>query len=55
MFDTRLPPGVTVLSPFAKDTSLKKVGLEVCDCIIICPKSKHERPMSSAIVPLFIT
>jgi aarF domain-containing kinase len=34
MFDTRLPPGVTVLSPFAEDSSLNKVGVEVCDCII---------------------
>lgn len=34
MFDTRLPPGVTVLSPFADDSSLNKVGVEVCDCII---------------------
>jgi hypothetical protein len=35
MFDTRLPPGVTVLSPFAEDSSLNKVGVEVCDCIIV--------------------
>ncbi|KAM0925639.1 hypothetical protein ACQ4PT_004068 [Festuca glaucescens] len=28
MFDTRLPPGVTVLSPFAEDSSLTKVGVE---------------------------
>lgn len=28
MFDTRLPPGVTVLSPFADDSSLNKVGVE---------------------------
>jgi hypothetical protein len=56
MFDTRLPPRVTVLSPFAEDSSLTKVGVEVCDCIIcICPKNKHERPMSSAVVPPFIT
>jgi aarF domain-containing kinase len=31
MFDTRLPPGVTVASPFADDSPLKKVGVEVCD------------------------
>uniref|UniRef100_A0ACD5XER5 Uncharacterized protein n=1 Tax=Avena sativa TaxID=4498 RepID=A0ACD5XER5_AVESA len=28
MFDTRLPPGVTVLSPFADDSSLNKIGVE---------------------------
>ncbi|XP_071680181.1 uncharacterized protein, partial [Lolium perenne] len=28
MFDTRLPHGVTVLSPFAEDSSLTKVGVE---------------------------
>ncbi|KAF8755797.1 hypothetical protein HU200_011269 [Digitaria exilis] len=28
MFDTRLPPGVTVMSPFADDSSLTKVGVE---------------------------
>ncbi|XP_051205451.2 mitochondrial outer membrane porin [Lolium perenne] len=28
MFDTRLPPGVTVLSPFAEDSSLTKVAVE---------------------------
>ncbi|KAK3166258.1 hypothetical protein QOZ80_1AG0043440 [Eleusine coracana subsp. coracana] len=28
MFDTRLPPGVTVMSPFADDSSLKKVGVQ---------------------------
>lgn len=28
MFDTRLPPGVTVLSPFAEDSSLNKVGVQ---------------------------
>jgi hypothetical protein len=51
MFDTRLPPGVTVLSPFAEDSSLNKVGVEVCDCIIcICPKSKHESPMAYVVV-----
>jgi hypothetical protein len=30
MFDTRLPPGVTVMSPFADDSSLTKIGVEVC-------------------------
>jgi hypothetical protein len=29
MFDTRLPPGVTVMSPFSDDSSLKKVGVQV--------------------------
>lgn len=29
MFDTRLPPGVTVMSPFADDSSLNKIGVEV--------------------------
>jgi hypothetical protein len=29
MFDTRLPPGVTVMSPFADDSSLTKIGVEV--------------------------
>ncbi|KAG0540612.1 hypothetical protein BDA96_03G423900 [Sorghum bicolor] len=28
MFDTRLPPGVTVMSPFADDSSLNKIGVE---------------------------
>ncbi|RLN24178.1 hypothetical protein C2845_PM07G31890 [Panicum miliaceum] len=28
MFDTRLPPGVTVMSPFADDSSLTKIGVE---------------------------
>ncbi|TVU36132.1 hypothetical protein EJB05_18048 [Eragrostis curvula] len=28
MFDTRLPPGVTVMSPFAEDSSLTKVGVQ---------------------------
>ncbi|KAL6613986.1 hypothetical protein ACP70R_036256 [Stipagrostis hirtigluma subsp. patula] len=28
MFDTRLPPGVTVMSPFADDSSLHKVGVQ---------------------------
>ena len=47
MFDTRLPPGVTVLSPFADDSSLTKVGVEVCDCIICtCPNMKDKRHMS---------
>jgi aarF domain-containing kinase len=30
MFDTRLPPGVTVMSPFSNDSSLKKIGVQVC-------------------------
>ncbi|OEL25363.1 hypothetical protein BAE44_0013619 [Dichanthelium oligosanthes] len=29
MFDTRLPPGVTVMSPFADDSSLTKIGVEL--------------------------
>uniref|UniRef100_A0A804QWV9 Protein kinase domain-containing protein n=1 Tax=Zea mays TaxID=4577 RepID=A0A804QWV9_MAIZE len=29
MFDTRLPPGVTVMSPFADDSSLNKIGVEL--------------------------
>jgi len=29
MFDTHLPPGVTVMSPFSDDSSLKKVGVQV--------------------------
>uniref|UniRef100_A0A0E0FX78 ABC1 atypical kinase-like domain-containing protein n=2 Tax=Oryza TaxID=4527 RepID=A0A0E0FX78_ORYNI len=28
MFDTRLPPGVTAMSPFAEDSSLNKVGVQ---------------------------
>jgi len=28
MFDTRMPPGVTVMSPFADDSSLTKIGVE---------------------------
>ncbi|XP_074570087.1 uncharacterized protein LOC141826703 [Curcuma longa] len=28
MFDTKLPPGVTVMSPFAEDSSLKKVSVQ---------------------------
>ncbi|ONK71185.1 uncharacterized protein A4U43_C04F5760 [Asparagus officinalis] len=28
MFDTYLPPGVTVMSPFSEDSSLKKVGVQ---------------------------
>uniref|UniRef100_A0A0A9H788 Uncharacterized protein n=1 Tax=Arundo donax TaxID=35708 RepID=A0A0A9H788_ARUDO len=28
MFDTRLPPGITVVSPFAEDSSLNKVGVQ---------------------------
>jgi aarF domain-containing kinase len=31
MFDTRLPPGVTAMSPFAEDSSLNKVGVQVWD------------------------
>ncbi|KAL2321717.1 hypothetical protein Fmac_026096 [Flemingia macrophylla] len=27
MFDTKLPPGVTMLQPFAEDSSIKKVGV----------------------------
>lgn len=29
MFDTKLPPGVTLMSPFAEDSSLKKVSVKV--------------------------
>ncbi|MQL83232.1 hypothetical protein Taro_015722 [Colocasia esculenta] len=28
MFDTKLPPGVTAMSPFADDSSLKKIGVK---------------------------
>ncbi|KAH7664219.1 Cadmium-transporting ATPase protein [Dioscorea alata] len=28
MFDTRRPPGVTIMSPFAEDSSIRKVGVE---------------------------
>ncbi|KAL5223340.1 hypothetical protein ABZP36_028053 [Zizania latifolia] len=28
MFDTRLPPGVTAMSPFSEDSSLNKVGVQ---------------------------
>ncbi|KAL5991187.1 hypothetical protein ACLOJK_012093 [Asimina triloba] len=28
MFDTKLPPGVTVLSPFAEGSSIKKIGVQ---------------------------
>lgn len=29
MFDTKLPPGVTMLQPFAEESSIKKIGVEV--------------------------
>lgn len=29
MFDTKLPPGVTMLQPFSEDSSIKKVGVVV--------------------------
>ncbi|XP_047967551.1 uncharacterized protein slr0889 [Salvia hispanica] len=28
MFDTKLPPGVTMLQPFAEESSIKKIGVE---------------------------
>ena len=30
MFDTKLPPGVAMLQPFAEDSSIKKIGVQVC-------------------------
>lgn len=29
MFDTKMPPGVTVLQPFSEDSSIKKISVEV--------------------------
>lgn len=29
MFDTKLPPGVTMLQPFSEESSIKKIGVEV--------------------------
>ena len=29
MFDTKLPPGVSMLQPFAEDSSLKKIAVQV--------------------------
>lgn len=29
MFDTKLPPGVVMLQPFAEESSIKKVGVQV--------------------------
>ena len=29
MFDTKLPPGVTMLQPFSEDSSIKKIGVQV--------------------------
>lgn len=30
MFDTKLPPGVTMLQPFAEESSIKKIAVKVC-------------------------
>lgn len=30
MFDTKLPPGVAMLQPFAEDSSIKKIAVQVC-------------------------
>lgn len=30
MFDTKLPPGVTMLQPFSEDSSIKKIAVRVC-------------------------
>lgn len=30
MFDTKLPPGVVMLQPFSEESSIKKIGVEVC-------------------------
>lgn len=29
MFDTKLPPGVAMLQPFAEDSSIKKIAVQV--------------------------
>lgn len=29
MFDTKLPPGVTMLQPFSEDSSIKKISVKV--------------------------
>ena len=30
LFDTKLPPGVTMLQPFAEESSIKKIAVRVC-------------------------
>lgn len=30
MFDTKLPPGVTMLQPFSEESSIKKIAVQVC-------------------------
>ena len=30
MFDTKLPPGVVMLQPFAEESSIKKIAVQVC-------------------------
>lgn len=30
MFDTKLPPGVKILQPFAEDSTIKKIAVQVC-------------------------
>lgn len=30
MFDTKLPPGVTMLQPFSEGSSIKKIAVQVC-------------------------
>lgn len=43
MFDTKLPPGVVMLQPFAEDSSIKKVAVQVCIRFLVlamgCPIS----------------
>lgn len=35
MFDTKLPPGVKMLQPYAEDATLKKVAVQVCDSVCL--------------------
>lgn len=31
MFDTKVPPGVTMLQPFSEESSIKKISVQVCN------------------------
>lgn len=39
MFDTKLPPGVTMLQPFAEESSIKKVAVQVSVDAVETPAS----------------
>lgn len=53
MFDTRLPPGMTVASPFGDDTILKTISVDV-SASLICFSKEHRLFTAELIVDVLI-